>query len=294
MLPTPWVGYVRSPRPSGAIDAGVDPAPPSQPGHGGCCRRSTTAVHPHGMTSGTCTLTTVEPRREPPMTATTHPRPVPFTRDDYAIRMARVTEDAREAGLDGVIVTPGPDLVWLTGYRPTAITERLTMLVLTPGERPTLLVPVLERPDAEAAEGAPSLDDHRLVRRLGSLPGRPRPAASRTGRFGVSGLGLGDAPARAAAACCQRTSYQALTQSMPMLRAVKDAQRAGAAGHGRRGRRRDVPGDHPRAVRGPTRDRGRGRSGPAASASSATSRSTSPWSDPGPTAPTRTTRPVTG
>ena len=26
------------------------------------------------------------------MTATTHPRPVPFTRDDYAIRMARVTK----------------------------------------------------------------------------------------------------------------------------------------------------------------------------------------------------------
>ncbi len=55
-------------------------------------------------------------------------------------------------GLGGVIVTPGPDLVWLTGYRPTAITERLTMLVLSPDNEPTLLVPILERPDAEAAE----------------------------------------------------------------------------------------------------------------------------------------------
>jgi hypothetical protein len=48
-------------------------------------------------------------------------------------------------------------LVWLTGYRPTAITERLTMLVLSPDTEPTLLVPILERPDAEAAEGVGSL-----------------------------------------------------------------------------------------------------------------------------------------
>lgn len=48
----------------------------------------------------------------------------PFTRDDYAARMRRVVTDAGSAGLDGVLVTPGPDLVWLTGYRLTAITER--------------------------------------------------------------------------------------------------------------------------------------------------------------------------
>ena len=41
------------------------------------------------------------------MTATTQP-PVPFTREDYGARMARVTEEARQAGLDGIIVTPGP------------------------------------------------------------------------------------------------------------------------------------------------------------------------------------------
>ena len=44
-----------------------------------------------------------------------------------------------ERGLAGVIVTPGPDLVWLTGYHPTAITERLTLLVLSPDNQPTLL-----------------------------------------------------------------------------------------------------------------------------------------------------------
>jgi hypothetical protein len=61
---------------------------------------------------------------------------------------------AAEKGFAGVIVTPGPDLVWLTGYQPMATTERLTILVLSPDNEPTLLVPILERPDAEAAAGA--------------------------------------------------------------------------------------------------------------------------------------------
>ena len=93
------------------------------------------------------------------MTATaTRNQPVPFSSEDYANRMSRAADEARGAGLDGLVVTPGPDLVWLTGYQPTAITERLTMLVLTPGARPRLLVPALERADAEAAEGAASLE----------------------------------------------------------------------------------------------------------------------------------------
>src|SRR5688500_14218430 len=84
--------------------------------------------------------------------------PRAFTSEDYASRMARVVEQSVEAGLDGVLVAPGPDLVWLTGYQPTAITERLTLLVLSPGRPPTLLVPILERPDAEAATAAPALE----------------------------------------------------------------------------------------------------------------------------------------
>ena len=46
--------------------------------------------------------------------------------------------------------------MWLTGYQPTAITERLTLLVLPPDQEPTLLVPTLERPDAEARPGRPA------------------------------------------------------------------------------------------------------------------------------------------
>jgi hypothetical protein len=64
--------------------------------------------------------------------------PAEFTSGDYAARMARVVTQAHGEGLTGVIVAPGPDLVWLTGYRPTAITERLTILVLCAGQQPWL------------------------------------------------------------------------------------------------------------------------------------------------------------
>ena len=155
------------------------------------------------------------------MTVTTNPRPAPFTGEDYANRMARAAEEALEVGLDGIIVTPGPDLVWLTGYQPTAITERLTMLVLSSGEQPTLLVPALERPDAEAAEGAPSLEIKDWPD--GSDPYQvARGMLNQEGRFGISDsawamhvLGLQQT--------LPRTSYRALTPSMPMLRAVKDS-----------------------------------------------------------------------
>ena len=68
------------------------------------------------------------------MTTPNPPIPAAFTNDDFAARMRRVVSAAIERGLAGVIVTPGPDLVWLIGYRPTAITERLTMLVLSSGQ----------------------------------------------------------------------------------------------------------------------------------------------------------------
>ncbi|GMA23123.1 dipeptidase [Luteimicrobium album] len=145
--------------------------------------------------------------------------PVPFTADDFAARQQRALREAVDAGLDGVLVTPGPDLVWLTGYQPTAITERLTLLALTPDRSPSLLVPRLERGDAEASAGAPAVtfadwadgDD-------------PYAAASgllrATGRYGVSDsawalhlLGL--------QASLPGSSYVALTEGLPMLRAVK-------------------------------------------------------------------------
>ncbi|OWY81520.1 Xaa-Pro peptidase family protein [Rhodococcus sp. BUPNP1] len=156
------------------------------------------------------------------MTSQVHPAPMPFTSEDYAARMTRVVHDAALAGLDGVLITPGPDLVWLTGYRPTAITERLTLLVLRLDRSPIMVVPTLERADAEAADGAAAVsfadwadgaDPYELA---GAL-------LDPSSRYGVSDsawtmhlLGL------------QRqlphSSYVALTSAMPMLRAVKDAR----------------------------------------------------------------------
>jgi Xaa-Pro aminopeptidase len=154
------------------------------------------------------------------MTVTNSTVPPAFTNDDFAARMRRVVSAAAENDLAGVIVTPGPDLVWLTGYLPTAITERLTMLVLSPDNDPTLLVPILERPDAEAAEGAGSVS---LVDwEDGTDPYEVAgPLLRPDGEFGISDsawamhlLGLQRA--------LPRSRYRSLTDCMPMMRAVKD------------------------------------------------------------------------
>jgi Xaa-Pro aminopeptidase len=70
---------------------------------------------------------------------------------DYADRLARAREAAAAAGLDALLVTPGPDLFYLTGYAAVAL-ERLTCLVLPVNGDPALVVPTLERPAAEAAQ----------------------------------------------------------------------------------------------------------------------------------------------
>jgi D-alanyl-D-alanine dipeptidase len=143
-----------------------------------------------------------------------------LTAADYERRRALAVEHAAGAGLTGVLVTPGPDLIWLTGYQP-AITERLTVLWLSVDGTPAaLLVPTLERPDADAASGAERLqlltwndaeDPYAAVADL--LPSQ--------GRFGISDsawslhlLGL--------QAAMPRASYDALTTCLPMMRAVKD------------------------------------------------------------------------
>ncbi|MGW2514745.1 aminopeptidase P family protein [Streptomyces scopuliridis] len=161
---------------------------------------------------------------------TTAPPP-PFTADDYRARMARAAGSAAEAGLAGVLIAPGPDLTYLTGYRPTADTERLTMLVVAAGQDPVLVVPTLEAPDAARAPGAPALTLRDWTD--GKDPyGVTAPLLDPAGRFGVSDnawamhlLGLQQA--------LPGTSYVALTEALPMLRAVKDARelsRLAAAG----------------------------------------------------------------
>ncbi|MFI0235254.1 aminopeptidase P family protein [Streptomyces sp. NPDC016845] len=160
--------------------------------------------------------------------------PAPFTAADYRARMERAARSAADAGLAGVLVAPGPDLVWLTGYQVPADTERLTLLVLAEGQEPTLVVPTLEAPDAAKAAGADAMtlrdwtdgkDPYAIAAPLLGAHGGP-------GRFGVSDnawamhlLGLQSA--------LPETSYVSLTQALPMLRGVKDAaelERLAAAG----------------------------------------------------------------
>ncbi|MET8683029.1 aminopeptidase P family protein [Streptomyces sp. NPDC004732] len=157
--------------------------------------------------------------------------PAPFTADDYRARMERAAATAADAGLAGVLVAPGPDLVWLTGYRPTADTERLTLLVLAAGQDPVLVVPTLEAPDAARAAGASALTLRDWTD--GKDPyAVTAPLLDASGRFGVSDnawamhlLGFQQA--------LPDTSYLSLTQALPMLRAVKDdaeLERLAAAG----------------------------------------------------------------
>ena len=165
------------------------------------------------------------------MTTTQPAPPAPFTNEDYAARMRRVAADATRAGLDGLLITPGPELFWLTGYRPTAITERLTVLVLVPDREPTLLVPTLERPDAAGAVGAPSLsivdwaDGEDPFVRAGAFLRETATMGISDSAWAMHLLGLqGAVPG---------SSYRSLTQSLPMLRAVKDVNelaRLAAAG----------------------------------------------------------------
>lgn len=144
----------------------------------------------------------------------------PFSSHDYARRVDRVVSLAAERGLAGVIVMPGPDLIWLIAYNPPASTERLTMLVLSADEPPTLLVPVLERPDAEEALGADNLS--LLDWRDGTDPYEVASALlRRDGTFGISDsawamhlLGL--------QAALPGSRYRSLTECLPMMRAVKD------------------------------------------------------------------------
>ncbi|MFF2822468.1 Xaa-Pro peptidase family protein [Arthrobacter koreensis] len=157
--------------------------------------------------------------------------PPPFTADDFAQRLRRAAETAGRAGLDGLLVTPGPDLLYLTGYAPVAITERITMLVVPADGEPRLLVPKLERPDAEAAPAGSNLgivdwtDGSDPYAAAASLLGRDGRYAISDSAWAMHLLGLQDHVPGA--------SYVSMTTALPMLRAIKDADeidRLAAAG----------------------------------------------------------------
>jgi Xaa-Pro aminopeptidase len=65
-------------------------------------------------------------------------------------RLARVADAVRAAGLDVLLLTPGPDLRYVTGYDAKQL-ERLTCLAVPADKDPFLLVPALELKAAEAS-----------------------------------------------------------------------------------------------------------------------------------------------
>jgi Xaa-Pro aminopeptidase len=155
----------------------------------------------------------------------------PFTAADYAQRMTRAAQQAADADLTGVLVTPGPDLLYFTAYAPIAITERITMLAIRAECEPAMIVPVLERSDAELSPAADAIafsawtdgdDPYAATAALLDPDGRYAVSDS---AWAMHVLGL--------QAALPGSSYVSMTKALPMLRAVKDAdeiERLTAAG----------------------------------------------------------------
>jgi D-alanyl-D-alanine dipeptidase len=142
----------------------------------------------------------------------------------YVERLARASAAAHGAGLAALLVTPGPDLVYLTGYAPLPL-ERLTLLVVATARDPVLVVPALERPAAVASPLGRSIEV------VGWADGEdPYEVAGRlvpSGRLAISDqawashvLGFQRAS--------EGVSLSTIGAALPNLRAVKDADELAA------------------------------------------------------------------
>ncbi|HEX6401744.1 MAG TPA: Xaa-Pro peptidase family protein [Pseudonocardiaceae bacterium] len=79
---------------------------------------------------------------------------MPAPLETLAARLTRARGATQAAGLDALLLTPGPDLRYLLGIGGESH-ERLTCLVVPAGGDPALVVPALERP---GLDGTPVLD----------------------------------------------------------------------------------------------------------------------------------------
>ncbi|MGH2950390.1 MAG: aminopeptidase P family N-terminal domain-containing protein, partial [Solirubrobacteraceae bacterium] len=75
---------------------------------------------------------------------------MPADRSVFRARRERAAAACREAGIAALLLSPGSDLTYLSGYRLHG-SERLTCLVLPADGAPFLVVPALEAPRAAAA-----------------------------------------------------------------------------------------------------------------------------------------------
>jgi Xaa-Pro aminopeptidase len=138
----------------------------------------------------------------------------------FAGRRERAKVAAVEAKLEGLLVTPGADLVYLTGHAPPPL-ERLTLLILAGGRDPVLVVPALERP---AAEVSPGMEGVELAEwRDGEDPYELAARVLRAGWYAISDATWAVhllALEHATADCL----FVAAGRALPLLRAVKDEQ----------------------------------------------------------------------
>jgi len=142
----------------------------------------------------------------------------------YAERRARAARAVGGAGFAGLLVTPGADLVYLTGHAPPPL-ERLTLLAIVPGAEPWLLVPALERP---AAEDAPGVDGMELVAWSdGQDPYRLAADALGPGTYAISDQAWA-AHVLGLEAAVAGSRFVAAGRTLPPLRAVKDAEEVAA------------------------------------------------------------------
>lgn len=155
-----------------------------------------------------------------------------MTANRYVARIRRVIDEAEEHGFDGVVVSPSPDLAYLTGYDPMPM-ERPTFLILRADAPARMLVPELERPLAAACPAGtelelvgwmdgvdPFVEATRLLPATGRVAAADRMWASHL--LGIQGA----AP---------RLTFEPASPVIGLVRAVKDAdeldalRRAGAA-----------------------------------------------------------------
>jgi Xaa-Pro aminopeptidase len=143
-------------------------------------------------------------------------------------RIGRAAAEASSREFDALVVSPSPDLVYLTGYDPKPL-PRPTLLVLRPGRDPALLVPELERalavasPVGEQLELVPwrdGADPYETA--AGLLAGAARIAVGDR-LWGIHLLGLQRKLPDAA--------FSPASPVMTRLRAVKDEQELGALRH---------------------------------------------------------------
>lgn len=70
--------------------------------------------------------------------------PTRFATEIYASRLARAAEYAGQAGLDALLVTPGPDLQYLVGSRASSFERLICLVIPADGSGPTVIVPRIE------------------------------------------------------------------------------------------------------------------------------------------------------